>query len=49
MWQWMAEQCRPLDFFILAVVIYNSWRIRFLVKWIQGGQCDGKKAEKKGS
>lgn len=43
MYEWLLKGCRPLDFAILALVAYNSWRIRFIVKWVDGGCKNGEK------
>jgi len=42
-------QCRPLDMLILVLVVYNAWRIRFIVQWIQGGCKHGSKKKEKES
>jgi len=43
-----AETVRPLDFIILVVLLYNTWRIRFLTKVIlNGGLKHGEKEKKK--
>lgn len=44
-----AETVRPLDVIILVVLLYNTWRIRFLTKVVlNGGIRHGKKAQEKG-
>ena len=43
-----AETVRPLDIIILVVLLYNTWRIRFLTKVIlNGGIRHGEKAKEK--
>lgn len=39
-----AETVRPLDIIILVVLLYNTWRIRFLTRVIlNGGARHGEK------
>ena len=40
---WLLQNARPLDFAIMAMLAFNSWKIRFIVKWINGGCKNGKK------
>jgi hypothetical protein len=40
-------QCRPLDFVILAVLAYNTWKVRFLTKIFWRFLNDGEKEEEK--
>jgi len=43
-----VETMRPLDVIILVVLLYNTWRIRFLTKVIlNGGVKHGKKEKEK--
>lgn len=46
MWEWLLKECRPVDFFLLAGILFNGWRIRFIVKWINGGCNRGEKKKK---
>jgi len=42
-----VETMRPLDVIILLILLYNTWRIRFLTKVVlNGGVRYGKKEEK---
>ena len=40
------DSCRPLDFVILVVLLYNTWKVNFLTKLVLKGGSYGKKDKK---
>jgi hypothetical protein len=41
------DTCRPLDFVILVVLLYNTWKVKFLTKLVLKGVPDGKETKEK--
>ena len=40
------DSCRPLDFVILVVLLYNTWKVQFLTKIVLKGVSNEKKEKK---